>query len=105
MAHGIHRLSLVFPLSSMLTEHSLSHLTKGMVFPLYHTFLTSDIGGGKLMFETQITATGFKPRVFQLCAIVTTNRSNNISIPLISQSQDQMSPPLSAKKKTQTYRE
>jgi hypothetical protein len=52
MASGIHRLSPISPRSPMLIEHRPSHLTKGMVFPLNHTILTSHIGRRKLMFET-----------------------------------------------------
>jgi hypothetical protein len=54
MACGIHRLSPISLQSSMLVEHHPSHLTKGTIFPLNHTILTSDVGSGKLMFETQI---------------------------------------------------
>jgi hypothetical protein len=96
MTSGIHRLSPISPQSPMLVEHRPSHLTKGTVFSLYHTILTSHIGRGKLMFETQIMAKGFELRVFKFGAIVTTNSSNIISIPLILQPQDlrqnQMSP-------------
>jgi hypothetical protein len=44
MAHGIHRLSPIFPRRPMLIEHHPSHLRKGTVVPLYHTILTSNIG-------------------------------------------------------------
>jgi hypothetical protein len=76
------------PQSPLLIEHRPSHLTKGMIFPLYHTILTSDIGRGKLMFETQITTRGFELRVFKFSVIVAMNSSNGISIPLILQPQD-----------------
>jgi hypothetical protein len=90
----------------MLVEHRPSHLTKGTIFPLNYTIMKSHIGRRKLMFETQITTKGFEMRVFEFTAIVTTNNSNNISIPIILQPQDQIlnktkRPPLSAKKKTQ----
>ena len=52
MARGIHRLSPISPRSPMLVEHRLSHLTKGMTFPLNYTILTSHIGRRELMFET-----------------------------------------------------
>ena len=88
MASGIHRLSPISPRSPMLVEHRPSHLTKGTIFPLNHTILTSYIGRRELMFETQITTKGFKTRVFKFRAIVATDSSNGISIPLILQPQD-----------------
>jgi hypothetical protein len=88
MAHGIHRLSPIYPRSPMLVEHHPSHLTKGTVFPPNHTSLTSNIGRGKLMFETQIMTKGFESRAFKFSAIVATNSSNSISILLILQPQD-----------------
>jgi hypothetical protein len=88
MASGIHRLNPISPRSPMLVEHRLSHLTKGTVFLLNHTILTSHMGRRKLMFEIQITTKGFKVRVFKFCAIVATNSSNNISMPLVLQPQD-----------------
>jgi hypothetical protein len=54
MASGIHRLHPISSQSPMLIEHQPSHLTKGTVFPLYYTILTSHIGRRKLMFETRI---------------------------------------------------
>jgi hypothetical protein len=53
MASGIHRFCPIFPRSPMLIEHHPSHLTKGTIFPLNHTILTSHIERRKLMFETQ----------------------------------------------------
>jgi ABC-type arginine transport system permease subunit len=88
MASGIHRFRPISPRSPMLIKHRLSHLTKGMIFPLNHTILTSHIGKRKLMFETQITTKGFKMRVFKFTAIVATNSLNSISISLILQPQD-----------------
>jgi hypothetical protein len=88
MARGIHRFRPISPQSPMLIKHHPSHLTKGTIFPLNHTILTSHIGRRKLMFETQITTKGFKTRVFKFTAIVAMNSSNNISIPLILQPQD-----------------
>jgi hypothetical protein len=72
----------------MLIKHRPSHLTKGTIFPHNHTILTSHIGRRKLMFETQIMTKGFEMRVFKFTAIVATNSSNIISIPLILQAQD-----------------
>jgi hypothetical protein len=105
MASRIHRLRLISSRSPMLVEHRPSHLSKGTIFPLNYTILTSHIGRRKLMFETQITTKGFKTRVFKFTAIFTMN-SSTISIPLILQPQYQISDktkhlPLSAKKKTQ----
>jgi hypothetical protein len=90
----------------MLVEHCPSHLTKGTIFPLNYTILTSHIERRKLMFETQITTKGFEMRVFKFTAIVAMNSSNNISTPLVLQPQirSQTKPnvsPMSAKKKTQ----
>jgi hypothetical protein len=74
----------------MLVEHRPSHLTNRTIFPLNYTILTSHIGRRELMFETQITTKGFETRVFKFTAIVAMNSSNNISIPLILQPQDQI---------------
>jgi hypothetical protein len=90
MASGIHRLRPISSRSPMLVEHHPSHVTKGTIFPLNYTILTSHIGRRKLMFETQITTKGFETRVFKFTAIVATNSSNIISIPLILQPQDQI---------------
>jgi hypothetical protein len=88
MAHGIHRLNPISPMSPILIKHRPSHLTKGMIFPLNHTILTSHIGIRELMFETQITTKGFEMRVFKFKTIVAMDSSNGISIPLILQAQD-----------------
>jgi hypothetical protein len=88
MASGIHRLSPISPRSPMLIKHRPSHLTKGTIFPLNHTILTSHIGRRKLMFETQIMTKGFQTRVFKFTAIIATNSSNNISVSLVLQPQD-----------------
>jgi hypothetical protein len=88
MASGIHHLRPISSQSTMLVEHRPSHLTKGTIFPPNYTILTSHIGRRKLMFETQIMTKGFETRVFKFTAIVTTNSSNNISIPLILKPQD-----------------
>jgi hypothetical protein len=88
MACSVHRLSPISPWSPMLVEHHPSHLTKGAVFPLNHTILTSHMGRRKLMFETQITTNGFKPRVFKFSATVATDSLNNISMSFVLQPQD-----------------
>jgi hypothetical protein len=91
MASGIHCFHPISPRSPMLIKHRPSHRTKGMIFPLIHTILTSHIGRRKLMFETQITTKDFKMRVFKFIAIVATNSSNIISMSLVLQPQDQIS--------------
>jgi hypothetical protein len=58
----------------MLIELHPSHLTNGTIFPLNHTILTK----------------GFETRVVKFTAIVTTNSSNNISMSLVLQPQDQI---------------
>jgi hypothetical protein len=88
MESGIHRLRPISSQSPMLVEHHPSHLTKEEIFPLNYTILTSQIGRRNLMFETQITTKGFETRVSKFTAIVATNSSNNISIPLILQPQN-----------------
>jgi hypothetical protein len=88
MASGIHRFHPKSPRSPMLIEHRPSHLTKGTIFPLNHTIMTSHIGRRKLMFEIQITTKGFEMRAFKFTTIVSTNSSNNISMSLILQPQD-----------------
>jgi hypothetical protein len=88
MTSGIHHLNPISPRSPMLIEHRSSHLTKGMIFPLNHTILTSHTGRRNLMSETQIMTKGFETRVLKFTAIVPTNSSNNISISLVLQPQD-----------------
>jgi hypothetical protein len=103
MADSIHRLSPISPRIPMLIKHRPSHLTKGTIFPLNHTILTSHIGRRKLMFETQITTKGFETRVFKFIAIAATNSSNSISMSLVLQPQDpsqnQVSPPCQPKRR------
>jgi hypothetical protein len=88
MASGIHRLRPISPRSPLLIEHRPSHVTKGTIFLLNHTIITSHIGRRKLMFETQITSKGFEMRVFKFTAIFTTNSSNRISMSLVLRPQD-----------------
>jgi hypothetical protein len=64
MASCIHRLHPISSRSPMLVEHRPSHLTKGMIFLLNYTILTSHIGRRELMFETQITTKGSETRFF-----------------------------------------
>jgi hypothetical protein len=44
MARGVHCINPISSQSLMLIEHYSSYLTKGTIFPLNHTILTSDIG-------------------------------------------------------------
>jgi hypothetical protein len=90
MASIIHRFRPVSSRSPMLAEHRPSHLTKGTIFPLNYTILTSHIRRRKLMFETQITTKVFKTRVFKFTAIVAMNSSNNISMSLVLKPKDQI---------------
>jgi hypothetical protein len=91
MACGIHRLVPISLRGPMLVEHRPSHLTKGTIFSLNHTSLTSQIGRRELMFGIQITTKGFELRVFKLCAIVSTNR--------LDPGRNQISPPCQAKRR------
>jgi hypothetical protein len=105
MASGIHHFCPISPRNPMLIEHRPSHLTKATIFPLNYTILTSHIGRRKLVFETQITTKGFETRVLKFTTIVATNSSNNISMSLVLQPQEQIPhktkrPPLSAKKRS-----
>jgi hypothetical protein len=86
MASGIHHFCPISPQSPMLIKHRPSHLTKGTIFALNHTILTSHIGRRKLMFEIQITTKCFE--MIKFTAIVATNSSNNISMSLVLQPQD-----------------
>jgi hypothetical protein len=91
IARGIHRLSPEPSQSPMLIEHRPSHFTPGSVFPFHHTILGRRIRTQKLMFKTQVMAKGFQMRVSEFRAIVTTDRSYGISVPLITQPQDKIS--------------
>jgi hypothetical protein len=93
MASGIHR-------------HRPSHLTKGAIFPLNYTILTSHIGRRKLVFETQITTKGFELRVFKFTALslqiarTTSPFLSFFNLKIRSRTKPNVSP-LLAKKKTQ----
>jgi hypothetical protein len=106
MASGIHRLSPISPQSPMLIKHRLSHLTKGTIFSLNHTILTSHIGRRKLMFETQITTKGFKMRVLNSLPLslriarTTSPCLSFFNLKIRSLTKPNVTP-LSAKKKTQ----
>jgi hypothetical protein len=88
MASAIHCFRPISPRSPRLVEHCPSHLTKGTIFHFNHTILTSHTGRRKLMLQTQITTKGFETRVFKFTTIVSTNSSNNMSIPIVLQPQD-----------------
>jgi hypothetical protein len=94
MASGIHRFCPISSRSPMLVEHRPSHLTKGTIFPLNYTILTSHIGRRKLMCETQITTKGFETRVFKFTAIVSRSSTSRLD-----SSQNQMSPPCQPKRR------
>jgi hypothetical protein len=75
----------------MLIEHRPSHLTQGSIFPFHHAILGRRIRTRKLVFKTQVMAKGFKLRVFEFRAIVTANRSYDISVHVVLQPQDKIS--------------
>jgi hypothetical protein len=106
MASGIHRFCPIFPQSPMLIKHRPGHLTKGTILPLNYTILTSHIGRGNLMFETQITTKGFEMRVFKLLPLslriapIASPCLKFFNLKIRSLTKPNVSP-LSAKKKTQ----
>jgi hypothetical protein len=75
----------------MLIKHSSSHLTQGSIFPFHNSFLGRRIRTRKLVFKTQVMAKGFETRVSEFQSIITTDRSYDISMPLILQPQDKIS--------------
>jgi hypothetical protein len=74
IARGIYRLSPEPSRSTMLIEHRPSHLTQGSIFPFHNTILGRRIRTQKLVFKSQVMAKGFKARVSEFQAIVTTDR-------------------------------
>ena len=62
----------------MLIEHRPRHLNQRPILPLYNPILLWSVGGRILVFKTLITAKGVKTSIFELCAIVTANRSNGM---------------------------
>jgi hypothetical protein len=68
----------------MVIEHRPSHHPQRSVFPFHHAILGRRIRTRKLVFKTQVMAKGFKVRVFEIRAIVTVDRSYDISVPLVS---------------------
>jgi hypothetical protein len=94
----------------MLIKHRPSHLTQGSVFPFHNTIQERRIRTRKVMFKTQVMAKGFEARVSEFRAIVTTDHSYGISMPLVPQSQVKISNkakrlPFSSRKNTHAYRE
>ena len=62
----------------MLIEHRPSHLNQRLILPLYNPILLWSVGGRVLVFKTLITTEGVKMSVFELCTIVTANRSHGM---------------------------
>jgi hypothetical protein len=72
----------------MLIKHHLSHLAQGPVLPFHNTILGRRIRTRKLVLKTQVMAKGFETGVSEFRAIITTDCSNGISVPLVPQPQD-----------------
>jgi hypothetical protein len=75
----------------MLVEHRPSHLTQGSVDPFHHAIQGRRIQTRKLVFKTHVVAKSFEARVFEFRAIVTTDRSYDIFVPIVPQPQDKIS--------------
>ena len=75
---GIDRLSPVLSRSPMLIEHRPRHLNQRPILPFYNSILLWSVGGRVLVFKSLITAKGVKTSIFELCAIVTVNRSHGM---------------------------
>jgi hypothetical protein len=91
IARGVHHLSPEPSRSPMLIKHRPSHLTQGSIFPFHTTILGRRIQTRKLVFKTQVMAKGLESRVSEFRDIVTTDCSYGISVPLVPQSQDNIS--------------
>jgi hypothetical protein len=72
----------------MLIKDRPSHLAQGPVLPFHNTILGRHIRTRKLVLKNQVMAKGFKMRVSEFRAIITTDRSYGISVPLVPQPQD-----------------
>jgi hypothetical protein len=83
VARGTDHLSPKPSRSPMLVEHRSSHLAQGPIFPFHHAILGRCIRTRKLMFKTQVMAKVFEVRISEFRAIVTTDRSYGISVPLV----------------------
>jgi hypothetical protein len=88
IARGIHRLSPIPPHSPMLIKHRSSHLAQSPVLPFHNTILGRRVRTRKLVLKTQVMAKGFKTTVSEFRAIITTDSSYGISVPLGPQPQD-----------------
>ena len=75
---GVNRLSPVLSRSPMLIEHCPSHLNQCLILPFYNSILLWSVGERILVFKTLITAKCVKTSIFELCAIVTANRSHGL---------------------------
>jgi hypothetical protein len=75
----------------MLIKHRPSHLTQGSVFPFPNAILGRRVQTRKLVFKTQVMAKGFETKVFDYQAIITTDCSYGITVPLVPQRQDKIS--------------
>ena len=75
---GVNRLSPVFARSPMIIKHHPHHLNQRPILPLYNSILLWSVGRTILVFEPLITAKGVKTSVFELCAIVTADRSHGL---------------------------
>jgi hypothetical protein len=72
----------------MRIKHRPSHLAQGPVLPFHNTILGRRMWTLKLVLKTQVMAKGFKTRVSEFRAIITTDCSYGISMPLVPQPQD-----------------
>jgi hypothetical protein len=91
IARSIHCLRTEPSWSPVLIKHRPSHLTQGSVFRFHNTILRRRIRTRKLVFKTQVMAKGFKTRVSEFRAIVTTDCLYGISVPLVPEPQDKIS--------------
>jgi hypothetical protein len=78
MADSVDRLGHKTPRSPMLIKHHPSHLNKGPILAFNKAILLVRTRRGTLMLESQRNTKGFKIIIFELCAIITMNRSHGI---------------------------
>jgi hypothetical protein len=74
----------------MLMNHCPGHLNKGLILAFNNAILLRHILIGKLMLKSQRSTKGHKMSIFELCAIVTMNRSDCIFGKLILQPKNQI---------------
>jgi hypothetical protein len=79
------------PRSTMLIEHRLSYLNRGLVLAFNYTILLRHIRRGKLMLESYRSTEGLKLNIIELCANVTVNHSHGFFGKLILQHKKQIS--------------